>query len=152
MAWSGSAIFQQWLKNPMLQAIQGSSNAALPTSMSTTGGILTDTINVALFLTGAAPDKTAAVGSTGYNTGTWSTTNEAPGTGGYTQSGTALGTKSITLDSGSSSVCFTAANASWTSATISSVFGDFVYDNTITTGELIGGDLDIANADETARY
>jgi hypothetical protein len=31
-------------------------------------------------------------------------------------------------------MCFTAANPSWTSATISSVFGDMVYDNTVSGG------------------
>lgn len=133
MGWTVSAIFQQAIKNPLLASVQGTSNVTLPTGYSTTGGILSDTINCALFLTGATPDKTAAVGSTGYNTGTWTTGNEASGTN-YTAGGVALGTKSFTLDTGSSSMCFTAANAQWTGATITGVFGDLVYDNSISAG------------------
>jgi hypothetical protein len=132
VSWTNSAIFQQALINPLLGKATGSTN---PTTFGSWGA---DTIDVALFLTGATPDKTAVVGSTGYNTGTWTTTNEAPGTGNYTQGGTALASKTNTIDSGSSSLCFTAANPSWTSATISSVFGDFVYDASITaTGSTV---------------
>lgn len=135
MGWSASAIFQQALKNPMLYAVQGSGALTLPTGYSTTGGIITDTINAALYGTTPTPDKTAAVGLTGYGAATsqWVTANEITGTG-YTAGGTALGTKSFTLDSGSSSMCFTAANATWTGATLSGVFGDLVYDNTISGG------------------
>jgi hypothetical protein len=128
MAWTVSAIFQQAMLNPIAR---GPGGTTFPTSFT---GLTADTVNCALFLTGATPDKAAVVGSTGYNTGTWTTGNEAPGTGNYTQGGTALGSKSWAVDTGSSSVCFTAANASWTSATISSVFGDLVYDNTISGG------------------
>lgn len=128
MAWSASAIFQQAMLNPMLGRLW---TTAAPTTF---GSLSADTIDVALFLTGAAPDKTAAVGSTGYNTGTWTTTNEAPGTGGYTQGGTTLGTKVFNIDTSSSSVYFSSANPSWTSATIANVFGDFVYDFTISAG------------------
>ena len=35
-----------------------------------------DTVNAALFNNTTTPDKTAAVGSTGYNTGVWMTANE----------------------------------------------------------------------------
>lgn len=133
MAWSVSAIFQQAIKNPLLYSVVGSGGATLPTGYSTTGGIISDTVNCALFGTTPTPDKTAVVTSTGYNTGQWTTANEVTGTG-YTAGGTALGTKSFTLDTGSSSMCFTAANPSWTGATISGVFGDLVYDSTITAG------------------
>jgi hypothetical protein len=128
VSWSTSAIFQQALLNPLLGKATGSTNPTTFTSWTS------DTIDCALFLTGATPDKTAVVGSTGYNTGTWTTTNEAPGTGNYTQGGTTLASKANTIDAGSSSLCFTAGNPSWTSATISGVFGDLVYDASITTG------------------
>lgn len=132
MAWTTSAIFQQSTLNPLLGKATGSTN---PTTF---GSWVADTIDCALFLTGATPDKTAAFASIGYNTGTWTTTNEAPGTGGYTQGGTALASKANTIDSGSSSLCFTAANPSWASATISSVFGNFIYDASITaTGSTV---------------
>jgi hypothetical protein len=134
MSWTNSAIFREAMKNPLTASASGTSNVTLPTGYSATGGIVSDTINVALFLTGVTPDKTAAVGSTGYNTGTWTTGNEAPGTGNYTQGGTAIGTTTYSLDTGSSSMIYHAGNTSWTSATISSVFGDLVYDNSISAG------------------
>jgi hypothetical protein len=133
VGWSASAIFQQAIKNPLLYSVVGSGNLTLPTSYSTTGGILSDTIDCALFGNSGTPDKTAAVASTGYNTGQWVTGNEISGTG-YSAGGTSLGTKSFTLDTGSSSMCFTAANPSWTGATLSGVYGDLVYDATISGG------------------
>lgn len=128
MAWSASAIFQQAMLNPIAGRCW---TTAAPTTFSS---LSADTINCALFGTSATPDKTAIVGSTGYNTGTWTTANEMPGTGNYTQGGTALGSKAFAVDSGSSSICFTAANVTWTSATISGAFGDLVYDSTVTGG------------------
>lgn len=130
MAWSASAIFQQAMLNPLLGR---SWTTAAPTTFSS---LSADTIKCALFLTGATPDKTAAVASTGYTTGTWTTGNEVSGTGYTAGGGTAgtLGSKAFAIDTGSSSVCFTAANPAWTTATLSGVFGDLVYDDTITAG------------------
>lgn len=54
---------------------------------------------------------------------------EITGTG-YTAGGNAIGTKTNSEASGLVSVG--AANTSWTTATFSGVFGDLVYDNTIT--------------------
>jgi hypothetical protein len=127
MAWSASAIFQQAMLNPMLGRLW---TTAAPTTFSS---LSADVIDCALFGTTPTPDKTAAVASTGYNTGQWTTGNESSGTG-YTAGGTALASKTFAIDTGSSSVCFTAANPSWTSATLSGVFGDLVYDFTITAG------------------
>jgi hypothetical protein len=127
MAWSNSAIFQQAMLNPMLGRLW---TTAAPTTFSS---LSADTIDCALFGNSVTPDKTAAVGSTGYNTGTWTTGNEISGTG-YTAGGAALGSKAFAIDTGSSSICFTAANPSWTSATLSNVYGDLVYDATITAG------------------
>jgi hypothetical protein len=125
VTWTTSAIFQQATLNPLLGKATGSTN---PTTF---GSWTADTINAALFGTTPTPDKTAAVGSTGYNTGQWTTGNETSGTG-YTAGGTALASKANTIDSGSSSLCFTAANPSWTGATLSGVFGDLIYDLSIT--------------------
>lgn len=126
MAWS-SAIFQQAMLNPIAGRCW---TTAAPTTYSS---LSADTINCALYGNTGTPDKTAAVGSTGYNTGQWVTGNEISGTG-YSAGGSALASKAFAIDSGSSSICFTAANVSWTSATLSAVFGCLVYDNTITGG------------------
>lgn len=127
MAWSSSAIFQQAMLNPMLGRLW---TTATPTSFSS---LSADTVNCALFGNSVTPDKTAAVASTGYNTGTWTTTNETSGTG-YTAGGTALASKAFAIDTGSSSICFTTANPSWAGATLSNVYGDLVYDATISGG------------------
>jgi len=126
MAWSASAIFQQAMLNPIAGRCW---TTAAPTTYSS---LSADTINCALYGT-ATPDKTAAVASTGYNTGQWITANEASGTN-YTAGGSALASKAFAIDTGSSSICFTAANVQWTTVTVTSVFGDLVYDNTITAG------------------
>lgn len=126
MAWSVSAIFQQSMLNPIAGRCWTTS---APTSYSS---LSADTIDCALFGT-LTPDKTAAVGSTGYNTGVWTTGNEISGTG-YTAGGSALSSKAFAIDTGSSSICFTVANVSWTSATLSGVYGCLVYDATISGG------------------
>jgi hypothetical protein len=129
MAWTASAIFQQAMLNPIARG-----TVAVTGFPTTYAGLTFDVINCALYLTTPTPDKTAAVGATGYNTGQWVNTSEAPGTGAYTQGGTPLLSKTFTIDPGSSSFCFTAANPAWTSATIANVYGCLVYDNTITAG------------------
>lgn len=126
MGWTDSRIFQQAMLNPMLGRLW---TTAAPTTFSS---LSADTINCALFGSAVTPDRTAAVASTGYNTGTWTTGNEASGTG-YTAGGSALGSKAFAIDTGSSSICFTAANPSWTTVTVTAS-GDLVYDNTITAG------------------
>ena len=126
MAWSGSAIFQQAMLNPIAGRCW---TTAAPTTYSS---LSADTINCALYGSGITPDKTVAVASSGYNTGVWLTSNEITGTG-YSAGGSALASKAFAVDSGSSSICFTAANVSWTTATITAS-GDLIYDNTITGG------------------
>lgn len=129
MTWTNSAIFQQAMLNPLLGRAW---STAAPTAYT---NLSADTIKCALFLTGSTPDKTASIANTCYAVGQWVTGNEVTGTGYTAGGGTAgtLGTKTFTIDTGSSSICFTAANPAWTGATLSGVFGDLVYDNSITT-------------------
>jgi hypothetical protein len=128
MAWTASAIFQQAMLNP----IAGRSwTTAAPTTYSS---LSADTINVSLFGT-LTPDKTAAVGSTGYNTGVWVTGSEITDATNWVAGGRALGSKAFAIDTGSSSICFTAANlAGGGTVTLTAFFGCFVYDFTITAG------------------
>lgn len=126
---STSAIFQQAMVNPI--ALGAGATTGFPTTYGSTG-LLGDTVNVALYGNTGTPDKTAAVGSTGYNTGAWVTANETTGSG-YSAGGTPLSSKTYSLDTGSSSMIFKAANPSWTSASFTA-YGDLVYDATITAG------------------
>ena len=131
MTWTatqGSAIFQAALVNPLTAT---ASNTTKPTSFAS---LTADALTCALFGNAGTPDKTAAVASTGYNTGQWLTaSDEATGTG-YTAGGQALTSLAFSLDTGSSSVLFKAANPSWTTVTLSNVYGDLIYDATITGG------------------
>lgn len=90
-----------------------------------------DTVNVALYGNSGTPNKDDTFAHNAYNGsgGAWVVANEVTGTG-YTAGGAALGTKTNSEASGLVSVG--AANSSWTTATISGIFGDLVYDNTIT--------------------
>lgn len=129
MAWSASAIFQQAMLNPITRAVNA---ATAPTSfVSLTAA---SEVFCALYGNTGTPDKTAAVGLTGYNAATsqWVTANEITGTG-YTAGGVALTSTSWALDTGSSSIVYHAANPAWTSVTVSGVYGDLVYDN-VTSG------------------
>ena len=129
MAWTDSRIFQQAMLNPIMGRLW---TTAAPTTFSS---LSADVVNAALFNTSVVPDKTAAVGSTGYNTGTWTTGNEVIDVTNWVAGGRALGTKIFGIDTGSSSIYFGAANtAGGGNVTISAAFGCLVYDNTITAG------------------
>jgi hypothetical protein len=128
---STSAIFQQAMLNPIMGRLW---TTAAPTTFSS---LSADTVNVALFNNTTTPDKTAAVGSTGFNTGVWTTTNEVIDTGGtnWVSGGRALASKAFSIDTGSSSVCFqAAATAGAGNVTIANAYGCLVYDSTITAG------------------
>ena len=129
MAWTDSRIFQQAMLNPIAGRLW---TTAAPTTFSS---LSADVVNAALFGTGVTPDKTAIVGSTGYNTGTWTTGNEVTDATNWVAGGRALGTKTFGIDTGSSSIYFGAANtAGGGNVTITAAFGCLVYDNTITAG------------------
>ena len=129
MAFTASAIFQQAMLNPMLGRLW---TTAAPTTFSS---LSADTINVSLFGNTITPDKTAAVASTGYNTGQWLTSSEITDATNWVAGGRALASKTFAIDTGSSSICFNAANlAGGGNVTLAAVFGDFVYDFTITAG------------------
>jgi len=129
MAWSASAIFTQAVLNPLTASAWSTTE---PTTYGA-NGLSADTINAALFNNSVTPDKDAAVGSTGYNTGTWTTGNEVTDATNWVAGGRALGTKTYTA--GTSVVAFDAADtAGGGTVTISGAYGCLVYDATITAG------------------
>jgi hypothetical protein len=142
MSWTASSptsrIFAQAMLKPLAYGMQaGTSGTGWPTGYSATG-LLGDTINLALFNDTVSPDASAAVGSTGYNTGTWVTGNEVTGTN-WAAGGQALASKTVSvLVAGSqttgAAVAFDAADVVVASVTIANAYGDLIYDNTITAG------------------
>ena len=126
---STSAIFQQAMLNPIMGRLW---TTAAPTTFSS---LSADTVNAALFNNTTTPDKTAAVGSTGYNTGVWLTANEVTDPTNWTAGGRPLASKAFSIDTGSSSICFqAAATAGAGNVTITNAYGCLVYDSTITAG------------------
>lgn len=125
MAWSTSNVFTQAVLNPLCKSVNA---GATPTGFVSL--VNASEVFVALFGSGVTPDKNAAVASTGYNTGTWLTSNESSGTG-YTAGGAAVASPAFTA--GTSTVAFTATNQSWTTVTVTAS-GDLVYDNLISAG------------------
>ena len=131
MAWTDSRIFQQAMLNPIARMV--ASTTGFPT---TYAGLVADAnVKAALFGTAVTPDRTAIVSLTGFNTGTWVTANEVTDATNWVSGGRALGTKSLAVDTGSSSICFIAANtAGGGNVTITAAFGCLVHDGTITAG------------------
>lgn len=125
MAWS-SAIFQQAMLSPIAQKMSGGTAATGATSWGS------DTVKMAVY--GAiTPDKTVTFANSAYAAGVWIVGNEITGTG-WAAGGVSLASKTAAIDSGSSSLCFTAANTSNTGVTISGAQGCLIYDASITAG------------------
>lgn len=127
MAFTASAIFQQAMINPLLQAAW---TTAKPT---TYGSLSADVINVALYGNSGTPSKSVSAANSGYNQDQWVTGNETSGGANWPAGGLPLASKAFAIDTGSSSICFTAANlASTGNVTVTAAYGCLVYDNTIT--------------------
>ena len=139
-AWTDSSptsrIFVQAILNPLTASAWSTTE---PTTYGT-NGLSADTINAALFNNSVSPDASAAVGSTGYNTGAWTTGNEVTDATNWVAGGRALGTKTYSVATAgsqttASAVSFGAANtAGGGNVTISGAYGCLVYDSTITAG------------------
>ena len=104
MAWTASAIFQQYVSD-MIGNV-----AALDYDA--------DTINVALYNDAITPDKTVTAANSAYNAGQWAIANEQTSSTDWPAGGQALATKTNTASG---------ANATLT------VYGCLVYDGTIAT-------------------
>jgi hypothetical protein len=131
MAWSNSKIFRQW---------PGELFAA--NTLTGFTGLDADTLKAVLYDNGITPDNDVALASSGYATGVWTTTGGGSGTnqvyqaGQWAQGGVALTSQVISPPGGSpvaDTIFLDAADtASGTAATLSNVYGVFVYDDTVT--------------------
>lgn len=132
MAWSGSQIFASFVTNPML-GVTGASGAGLPTGYA---GLVADTVNLALYGV-ITPDATAAVASTGYNTGQWVTGGEITGSSEWVAGGRAVpATKSISQATNVTTFKTTTNLVGSATVTMSGINGCLVYDNSITAGTI----------------
>lgn len=122
MAWSASAIFREW-PITMFQAAGTSFT-----------GLDSDTVKVSLHNNSITPDKDAAVASTGFNTGQWSTTNEVVDATNWVSGGRALASKTFTTPSTGVAMFDAADLAGGGAVTLANVYGCFIYDDTISGG------------------
>ena len=122
MAWTDSRIFREWL----VTAYQSAGTSFT--------GLDSDTVSVALFNNSVTPDRDAAVGSTGFNTGTWTTTNEVTDATNWVSGGRTLASKTFTTPSTGVFMFDGADLAGGGTVTITNAFGCLVYDNTISGG------------------
>lgn len=122
MAWSVSAMFREWPSQVM--------------QVSGTGytGLDSDTVKAALFNNSVTPDKDAAVASTGFNTGTWTTSNEVTDVTNWVSGGRALASKTHTTPSTGVYMFDAADLAGGGTVTIVNAYGCLVYDDTISAG------------------
>ena len=130
MSWSRSGVFQEWVKNPLINGPGGTP----PTSYT---GYLTDTIKAALF-GGNTPSLTATVATTGYNSAAsqWLTSSEKTSGTDWVAGGRTLASKTSTASGGA--VILDAADLmSVAVSTITGAEGFLVYDDTIATGGTI---------------
>lgn len=128
MAFTASAIFREWPKSVMGA---GQTAAVLPAAYA---GLGADTVKAALFNNSVTPDKDAALTSTGFNTGTWTTGNEVTDATNWASGGRALASKTLTTPSTGVFMFDAADLAGGGNVTLTSVYGCLVYDDTITAG------------------
>jgi hypothetical protein len=132
MAWTDSRIFEQ----AMLKTIAGLvASTTAPTSMTATG-LIGDTLNVSLFPTSITPDRTVSLATSLYNTGQWLATSEIIDTlnTNWNAGGRPLGTRTWALDTGTTSLCFSApSTAGAGNVSIAAAFGCLVHDDTLTS-------------------
>lgn len=95
--------------------------------------IATDTLKCAIFTNSVTPAQSTTAALTQYAgaSSTWSTSNEASGTG-YTAGGQALSSVTWTQAAGTTyqDVTLSSTNPQWTSVTLSAVYGCLCYDST----------------------
>lgn len=119
MAWSNSKIFRQFLADAL------GNTAALDLD--------SDTITVALYNNTGTPDQNVTAANSAYNVAQWVTANEVYQAGQWAQGGVNLASKVLDVST-SAVVMFDAADtASGSAATLASVYGCLVYENTLTT-------------------
>lgn len=119
MAWTNSKLMRQFLADAVLNV------AAFDLD--------SDTFRVALYNNSITPDNDVTAANSAFNVGQWTTTNEVSQAVQWPTGGVAL--TSPVINVGTADVVFwdAADTASGSAATLASVFGCLVYDDTLTT-------------------
>lgn len=117
MAWSASAIFEQFIVTALDRTVAHDLDTDVP--------------KVALYDNDITPSKTAALADTAYNAGQWVTTgNEVYESGQWAQGGVVLAGHDVTTSSGT--IKYDANDtASGSAADLANVYGCLVYNDTV---------------------
>jgi len=121
MAWTASAIFRQYIADIL--------------DNTTAMDIVTDAnVKAALYDNDITPDRDVAAASSAYNTGVWAIAgNEVSDAAEWAAGGVNIASRAISTPSTGVVMFDGADTASGASATLLTVFGCLVYDDTITT-------------------
>lgn len=120
MAWSGSKVFRPYIADMI------GNTAALDFDA--------DTIKAALYDNDITPDNDVTAANSAYNAGQWVITgNEVSDGAEWAAGGVALASKTVDVGTADQVTMDAADTASGSSATLASVYGCLVYDDTLTT-------------------
>ena len=119
MAWTNSKISRQYLADMIGNVAAFAYDA--------------DTIKNALFNNSITPDNDATAANFAFNAGQWANTNEVSDGAEWAAGGVALASKTVSVSVADVVTVDAADTASGSSATLTSVFGSFIYDDTLTT-------------------
>jgi hypothetical protein len=119
MAWSSSKVFRQFIADSM-------GNTA-PLDLDS------DVIKVALYNNSITPDQNVTAANSCYNVAQWATAQEVFQAGQWAQGGVALASKVLSVVTAGVVVFDAADTASGSAATLASVYGCLVYDDTVTS-------------------
>lgn len=118
MAWTNSKIFRQYIADMIGNVAAFDFDA--------------DTIKAALFTNSITPDNDVTAANSAFNVGQWANTNEVSDGAEWAAGGVALASKTVGVAADTVTVD-AADTASGASATLTNVYGAFVYDDTLTT-------------------
>lgn len=120
MAWSNSKVFRAVVKDVFDNTMALDLGSDVP--------------KVALYNNSITPDQNATSANSAYNAGVWANTNEVTDATNWVAGGRALASTSLDGSSVSGVVFYDAADtAGGGVVTLASVFGDLLYDDTLTT-------------------
>ena len=119
MAWAGSSIFRATTLDVWDNATAIDQGA--------------DSFKAALYNNTTAPDNDVTSANTAYNVGQWTTSNEVSQAVQWPAGGVAIASTAITAPAADTVMFDGNDTASGSTATLASVFGCLVYDDTITT-------------------
>lgn len=117
MAWANSKGFRQFLADALGNAVAHDLDS--------------DSLLVALYNNTPTPDQNVSAANSAYNAGQWVTANEVSSSGQWAAGGVALSSKVIDVSTNGIVMFDAADTSSGATATLASVYGCLVYDNTL---------------------